>query len=257
MPYISYTPQRPKPYSQPYALPGDSIVPLPELHILDIEAKTNLAVKITPAPNQLTITGSARDSAWSTTSDKVYATWYTRGSKSVYLAAVDARTGVVHVIARDSSKTFVEIGPPGDPASWYVTKDGSEAFWWSERDGWSHLYRLDANGATTVAQSGAPASGASRVSVVNGDVESPASLFRSGARGRFVFHAHGTARTELFRLLGQPVAAVNPTHTAALGTGHHLSCMNDEVLAMTARTEHGVPLPCTVDRIILIKNRDN
>ena len=181
MPYISYTPQRPKPYSQPYALPGDSIVPLPELHILDIEAKTNLAVKITPAPNQLTITGSARDSAWSTTSDKVYATWYTRGSKSVYLAAVDARTGVVHVIARDSSKTFVEIGPPGDPASWYVTKDGSEAFWWSERDGWSHLYRLDANGATTVAQSGAPASGASRVSVVNGDVESPASLFRSGA----------------------------------------------------------------------------
>src|SRR5207248_6191449 len=91
----------------------------------DIEAKTNVAVKLTPTPNQLTIVGSARDSAWSTNSDKVYVTWLTRGSKSAYLASVDAKSGVVHVIARDSSKTFIEIGPPTfDPVSWYVTKDG-------------------------------------------------------------------------------------------------------------------------------------
>jgi len=180
MPYISYTPQRPKVYSQPYALPGDSIVPVPAFHIIDVTTKNNLAVKLTPTPNRLTITGSARDSSWNATSDRVYVTWFTRGDKSAYLASVDAATGSVHVIARDSSKTFVEIGPPTtDPVSWYVTKDGADAFWWSERDGWSHIYRLDASAGTSIAQAGTPA-GAARTSVANGEVDLSNSKFRSG-----------------------------------------------------------------------------
>ena len=178
--YISYTPQRPKVYSQPYALPGDTIVPVPGFHIIDVAAKTNIAVTLTPTPNQLSIMGSARDSAWSPLSDKVYVTWLTRGSKSAYLASVDAKTGDVHVIARDSSKTFVEIGPPTfDPVSWYVTKDGADAFWWSERDGWSHLYRMDGGGVGAVAQAGAPVPGA-RSSTANGEVDLSTSKFRSG-----------------------------------------------------------------------------
>ena len=36
MHYISYTPQRPKHYSQPYAIPGDSVVPYPRIHIIDV-----------------------------------------------------------------------------------------------------------------------------------------------------------------------------------------------------------------------------
>jgi hypothetical protein len=180
MSYISYTPQRPKVYSQPYALPGDSIVPIPAFHIIDVTTKNNLAVKLTPTPNRLTVTGSARDSVWNATSDKVYVTWFTRGDKSAYLASVDPATGNVHVIARDSSKTYVEIGPPtSDPISWYVTRDGTDAFWWSERDGWSHLYRLDASGGTSVAQAGAPAA-AARTTVANGEVDLSTSKFRSG-----------------------------------------------------------------------------
>ena len=180
MSYISYTPQRPKVYSQPYALPGDSIVPVPSFHIIDVAAKSNVAVTLTPTPNRLAIVGSARDSAWNATSDKVYVTWFTRGDKSAYLASVDAKSGAVKVIARDSSKTFVEIGPPTfDPVSWYVTKDGNDAFWWSERDGWSHLYRLDASGGTNVAQAGTPANGA-RSATANGEVDLSSSKFRSG-----------------------------------------------------------------------------
>ena len=155
MPYISYTSQRPRFFQQPYALPGDTIVPKPALHILDIDAKTNVAVKLAPQPNQLTISGSARDSTWSEGSDKVFVTWITRGSKSAYLASVDARTGAYTVIARDTGKTFVEIAPPsGARPTWYVTKDGKDAFWWSERDGWAHLYRFDGNGQTVVTQAG-------------------------------------------------------------------------------------------------------
>jgi dipeptidyl aminopeptidase/acylaminoacyl peptidase len=152
MPYISYTPQRPKAYQQPYALPGDTTVPKPAFQIVDVATKSNLAVALTPQPNQLTITGSARDSAWSEGSDRVYVTYITRGAKSAYLAEVNAMTGASRIVARDTAKTFVEIGPPtADPASWYVTKDGKDVFWWSERDGWAHLYRMDGSASAQLA----------------------------------------------------------------------------------------------------------
>lgn len=151
MHYISYTPQRPKHYSQPYALPGDSVVPYPYIHIVDVATKQNVVAKIAPRPNQLSIGGSVRDSAWSVGSNALKVSYYTRGSKSAYLAVVDANTGDIRVVARDTGKTFVEISNPQDPGSFYITKDMKDAFWWSERDGWGHLYRFDASGASSVA----------------------------------------------------------------------------------------------------------
>ena len=151
MHYISYTSQRPKHYSQPYALPGDSIVPSPYVHVVDVATKTNVVAKISPRPNQLALGGSVRDSAWAESSEKLHVSFYTRGSKSAYLGEVDAHTGDFKVIARDTGKTYVEISNPQDPGSFYVTKDLKDAFWWSERDGWGHLYRFDAGGVSAVA----------------------------------------------------------------------------------------------------------
>ncbi|MBV6521655.1 MAG: hypothetical protein MNPFHGCM_01799 [Gemmatimonadaceae bacterium] len=150
MHYISYTPQRPRHYSQPYALPGDTVVPKPSIHIIDVATKANVVAKVSPNPNQLSIGGSVRDSAWAENSEKLHVSFYTRGSKSAYLGEVDARTGDFRVIARDTGKTYVEISNPQDPGSFYVTKDLKDAFWWSERDGWGHLYRFDGAGATAV-----------------------------------------------------------------------------------------------------------
>ena len=150
MHYISYTPQRPKHYSQPYAIPGDTVVPYPRIHIVDVGSKSNVVAKIAPRPNQLSIGGSALDSAWAENSQKLHVSMYTRGSKSAYLAELDAATGDVRVIARDTGKTYVEISNPQDPGSFYVTKDLKDAFWWSERDGWGHLYRFDGSGVATV-----------------------------------------------------------------------------------------------------------
>ena len=145
MPYISYTSQRPLAFSQPYALPGDSIIPVPGIHVLDRVAKTNVKVELPVAVAQLT-SGSSADSAWGPNSDKAYVSGVTRASKSAYLWEIDAATGKARLLARDTTKTFVETSPPTDPASWYVTNDGQESFWWSERDGWGHLYRLGADG---------------------------------------------------------------------------------------------------------------
>jgi dipeptidyl aminopeptidase/acylaminoacyl peptidase len=146
MHYLSMTSQRPKHYSQPYALPGDSAVPVPTLQLIEVATKANREVRLTPQPVQLTVTGSARDSAWSEASDKVYVTALSRGSKRASLTAIEVATGSQTVLAVDSQRTFVEMSPPVEPASWYVTKEGQDVFWWSERDGWAHFYRYGPDG---------------------------------------------------------------------------------------------------------------
>ncbi len=146
MPYISYTSQRPRAFSQPYALPGDSVIPTPGAYILDRVAKTNVRVDLPVKVAQLSLGGSLRDSVWTTGSDKLHVAGITRASKSAYLWEVDAATGKATMLARDTTKTYVETSPPTDPASWHVSPDGQDVIWWSERDGWGHLWRLGADG---------------------------------------------------------------------------------------------------------------
>ena len=145
MPYISYTSQRPRVFTQPYALPGDSVIPKPGFYILDRDAKTSVRVQLDPAPAQASWNLSARDSSWNTASSRVYLTTMSRASKVATVVEVDAATGTVRRLAADSAKTFVEIGNPVDPSPTYVTADG-ETLLWSERDGWGHLYRYGADG---------------------------------------------------------------------------------------------------------------
>lgn len=161
MHWISYTPQRPVHYSRPYALPGDSIIPVPSMHIIDIgtaiaaadgsqdgdaQGVNNIRVEFDPAPWSLQLGSSSVDSLWSSDADKVYATYYTRGAKQLFLVEVDANTGAQKILAADSSQTNV-IGQQYVTAkSWYVTRDGRDVIWWSERDGWGHLWRYDQDG---------------------------------------------------------------------------------------------------------------
>ncbi|MDE2794232.1 MAG: DPP IV N-terminal domain-containing protein [Gemmatimonadota bacterium] len=164
MHYISYTQQRPRHFSQPYALPGDSVIPLPTVHILALEetgpadggdpglrAAANHQVEVAPTPHQLSFRGSAPDSAWSADGTRLHVNYFTRGSQRVLLAEVDAATGTSRVILGDSTRTFVSLGhrgggSSGGTPSWYVSESGDDVIWWSERDGWGHLYRFDGEG---------------------------------------------------------------------------------------------------------------
>lgn len=179
--YVQYTPQRTKHYSQPYALPGDTAVPHPYLYVIDVGTKQSVQARISPRPNQLSIGGSVRDSAWADDSQLLHVSFYTRGSKSAYLGAVDAATGEFRVIARDTSKTYVEIANPQDPASFYVTKDLNDAFWFSERDGWGHLYRFDGRGSEAVTASNGNGNGNGNASAALHLYPEPKAQLTSGA----------------------------------------------------------------------------
>jgi dipeptidyl aminopeptidase/acylaminoacyl peptidase len=145
MPYISYTSQRPRLFTQPYALPGDTIVPRPALYVLDVAGRQSVRVELPAQPNQLQLGGTPRDSLWTRDSQRLHFTFLTRASKALYLIEADAATGQSRVLARDSAATFVELSPR-DPPSWYTTNDGADVIWWSERDGWAHLYRFGPDG---------------------------------------------------------------------------------------------------------------
>lgn len=150
MHYISHVHQRPKHYSQPYPLPGDSIVPNPYVHIINVEEGSNIQVELSPRPNQLSVgpesyAGDAVGDAWGAGSEFLYVDWLTRANKSAFLGKIEAATGNVTTLVKDTSRTYVEMGQR-EPKSWYITEDGEEAFWWSERDGWAHIYRFGPEG---------------------------------------------------------------------------------------------------------------
>ncbi len=163
--YISMTPQRPVHYSYPYALPGDSIIPFPGIHIVTLSPGTvsdgsgdggstalpqavgNVAVEFPERPLQSSFAGSTPDSAWTDDSGKLYVASTDRAYKNMWLTEVDAATGAQRVLAHESGKTYVEMshGSRLDPSSWYVFGNGN-VLWWSQRDGWAHLYVLGPDG---------------------------------------------------------------------------------------------------------------
>ncbi len=212
MHYISSTSQRPEHYSQPYALPGDSIVPLPGLHIihvstdaatmdrsgpdnrsvgeLQVQASRNVKVEVSPRPNQLSLGGSSTDSLWARGSDKLYVTYVTRASKSVHLAEVDATTGESRVLAEDSSKTWVELSVESyGGVNWHVVEGTGDVIWFSQRDGWAHLYRYDRSGNVT----NQVTSGAWTIGTIQHVDESAGRIYFTGRgheEGRDLYYSH-------------------------------------------------------------------
>ncbi len=188
MHYVSSTSQRPKHFSQPYALPGDSIIPVPGYHLIARDGSRNVPVDFNGTKHSMVSgNGSLRDSVWTPDSKAVKLGGMARGSKAQYLYLADAETGKARLVARDTGKTYVESSNPRDPDSWYVLANG-DALWWSERDGWGHLYLMRDNAVVRQITSGPWQVGA----VMHVDERTRQVYFTARGReaGRFVYHAH-------------------------------------------------------------------
>lgn len=153
LPLYSSTHTRPKGYTYPYPLPGDSIIPRFDIHIVDVEAKSNVKVQLDPQP-YLTFTATEMsDSTWVTVKwkeagERLYFVHATRGAKSITLYEADLATGAATPIVGDTMDTHVELNLDivGGRANWDVVNGGRDILWFSERDGWGHLYRFGPDG---------------------------------------------------------------------------------------------------------------
>jgi dipeptidyl aminopeptidase/acylaminoacyl peptidase len=139
---------RPKIHSYRYALPGDSIIPTFEIYIFDIEARSKVRVDVEPQPMDFGVV--AEDSVWMTAhwggnADRLFFTRVERDRRKVTLLAADAETGSARAILEEEGPTLVELNLAirGIP-NWRVINGDGEVVWFSERDGWGHLYLFDA-----------------------------------------------------------------------------------------------------------------
>lgn len=137
-------------HSYRYALPGDSIIPQWELYVVDMAARQ--AVKINRPPSEAvntTCCWQMTDTVWKdvrwASNDQVLFTAGKRSFDELELVMADARTGTPRTVLKETSKTFVETNQnSGGIPNWRPVNGGREVVWWSERDGWGHLYLVDA-----------------------------------------------------------------------------------------------------------------
>ena len=142
---------RPKLEGYKYQMPGE---PGPKVHmyLFDFENKTSKTINIDAFKDQsagilrnpVTVTERTYEkwvpSKWLGDNGKFYFERQSRDQKRVDICSVDVATGETKVILHEELNTYVE------------TRDAeffnnlTEFVWWSERDGWAHLYLYGADG---------------------------------------------------------------------------------------------------------------
>jgi dipeptidyl-peptidase-4 len=143
-------------HTYPYALPGDSVIPTYDMYVFDVAAHSG--VKVNRPPQQAVNTTccwlTTRDSVvkdvkWDPTGEHLFMTYGHRGYHQLDLLDVNPATGEARTVLTEHSKTFVETNlASGGIPDWRPLSHGREVIWFSERDGWAHLYLFDAQTGT-------------------------------------------------------------------------------------------------------------
>lgn len=140
---------RPVHYSFHYAVPGDSVVPTHELVVVDVASGEKVAVAGGEKMVHMTCCDIANGRTWivprwSDDGSQVFFTRHGRGYRDVELRVADAGTGQARTVLREESDTYVELTLTfGNVPNWRILDGGRQVLWFSERDGWGHLYLVD------------------------------------------------------------------------------------------------------------------
>ena len=128
--------------SQRYAYPGDEQLPRAELVVLDVQAGTVVRAQGEPLlmPQASPIT--AGWAWWAPDGSAVYYLSQPRDLRTLTLHRLNPDTGEVTTVLSETGATRVE------PNQWtfeppIVRVLADQVLWYSQRDGWGHLYRYD------------------------------------------------------------------------------------------------------------------
>jgi dipeptidyl-peptidase 4 len=143
--------KRPELETYKYDLPGETSVSQQELLVYDLPSRTMVNVKADAFKDQRLGLFTARQffypdrdaprrSLWlADNSNQVYFWRRSRDQHKVDACVADAATGEVKVLIEERLNTYVEH------QNLELLKSG-DMLWWSERDGWAHLYRFGPDG---------------------------------------------------------------------------------------------------------------
>ena len=136
---IESTPQdqlQPKLDSYDYLKPGDDI-PLTTPCLFRVADRQPIAISNSLFPHPWSVS----EVRWEQDSKRFTFLYNQRGHQVLRIIAVNAETGETSAIVAEQSSTFIDYA--GKQYSYY-TNDSAEIIWMSERDGWNHLYLIDA-----------------------------------------------------------------------------------------------------------------
>jgi dipeptidyl aminopeptidase/acylaminoacyl peptidase len=131
------------------------VIPKFDLHIFDVAAAKGTKVNW-PTMDAVNTTCCWmmtdtiwKDVRWSAKGDELYFTAPKRGNRELTLVATDPWSGTTRSVLKETGKTFVETSQfSGGIPNWRPVTGSNEVVWWSERDGWGHLYLVDAKTGT-------------------------------------------------------------------------------------------------------------
>ncbi|GAA2692983.1 S9 family peptidase [Actinoplanes palleronii] len=132
----------PQLHTQRYAYAGDEHLPRGELVVLDVATGTLVRAQAEPVNMPMMSPVMGGSAWWAPDSSAVYYLSQPRDRRTLTLHRLDPITGAVTTVLSETGATRVE------PNQWaydlpIVRVLGGEVLWYSQRDGWGHLYRYD------------------------------------------------------------------------------------------------------------------
>jgi dipeptidyl-peptidase 4 len=141
---------RPILHSWKYALPGDTVVPLYERLVIDVEGARVVPLRAEPDHQRTSsCCGMLRgdvmgDVEWSPDGRRVAYASVSRDYRDVRLRLADAETGEVRTVLEERGEPFFESSAAGRGVpNWRVLHGRGRVLWLSQRDGYAHLYLHD------------------------------------------------------------------------------------------------------------------
>ncbi|MEU1819973.1 DPP IV N-terminal domain-containing protein [Streptomyces roseifaciens] len=129
-------------HTQRFAYPGDEQVPSAELVVLDVQTGTVVRAQAEPLLMPMMSPITAKWAWWAPDGSAVYYLGRPRDLRTLTLYRMDPATGEVTTVLSETGDTRVEPNPWMYEAP-IVRVLADEVLWYSQRDGWGHLYRYD------------------------------------------------------------------------------------------------------------------
>lgn len=135
-------------YTYRFANPKDQYIPMYEPIVIDIPSKKITQLQYQPQPEvSMMDTDINQLQWWNKSGEVIYLLFFDRGEKTIRLISGDPETGTVREILQESGETYIESNLEyGDSPNVAILEKTGDIIWFSERDGWGHLYRYDSKG---------------------------------------------------------------------------------------------------------------
>jgi dipeptidyl-peptidase 4 len=142
--------ERPVLQSWPYAVPGDTVVPMHHRLVIDVERASVVWLDAEPDHQRTSnCCGLTRGTQWADNQfspDNSYLAFVStsRDYATATLRIADTATGTVRTVYSETDKPFFEsnLTSRGVP-NWRVLFDTNEFIWFTRKDEWGHLYLHD------------------------------------------------------------------------------------------------------------------